>query len=270
MNVGRHQRPKPVYPERLALKLMKESFRERLRRGDRLVGTIVSLDSPEIVEILAASGFDWLFFDAEHAPLTTIAMQRLLQAAGDIPCVIRLADDTNTSIKKALDIGAAGIIVPQVNSAAQAEAIVRGAKYAPVGSRGIGIARANLYGLNLGEYIARANDTTAVIVQAEHIDAVRNIDAIAGVGGVDAVFVGPNDLAASMNKTGQFSDPQVTQAIDRITEACVAQHTRLGIFGLSEEAMRAHIDHGYTLLLYGVDTVTFGRSAQAMSAALRD
>jgi 2-keto-3-deoxy-L-rhamnonate aldolase RhmA len=247
---------------------MTPSFRDRLRRGDRLIGTIVTLDCPEVAEILAAAGFDWLFVDAEHAPLTTIAMQRLLMAAGDLPCVIRLADDNDTSIKKALDIGAAGIIVPQVNSAEQAATVVRRAKYAPAGSRGIGLARANTYGSNLPEYIAQANGTTAVIVQAEHIDAVGQIDGIAAVEGLDAVFIGPNDLAASMNKTGQFGDPEVVAAIERVTEACKARNMRLGIFGASADAIAPHIETGYTLLACSVDTLLLGRAAGALYDAL--
>lgn len=244
---------------------MNESFRQRLIRGDRLLGSLISLDSPEVAEIMALAGFDWLFLDAEHSPLTTLAMQRLIQAAGpDMPCLVRLADDSQVAIKKALDIGAAGIIVPQVNSAAQAEAIVRNAKYAPQGSRGVGIARAHGYGLGFRDYLDRANDQVAVVVQAEHIEAVNQIEAIIRVPGVDAVLIGPADLSASLGKPGQMSDPEVLAAIARVTAACQAAGCPLGIFGVNAAAVRPYIDQGFSLLVVGVDAMLLATAAAGL------
>src|SRR5262249_5083042 len=154
-------------------------------------------------------------------------------AGAAMPCVVRLPVAAEVPIKKALDVGAAGIIAPQVNSAVQAEQIVRLAKYAPAGARGVGIGRAHRYGLKLREYIADANQRTAVIVQAEHIDAVRNIESIVGVEGIDAVLIGPYDLSASLGRLGQVDHPDVVQAIDRVTEVCLQNGVRLGIFGVS-------------------------------------
>jgi len=242
---------------------MKHNFRQRLLEGQRLIGTVVSLNSPEVIEILVKAGFDWLFIDAEHSPLDAGALQRLLQAAGSqFPCVIRIPDHAEISIKRALDMGAAGIIVPQVNSAEQAEKIVGYAKYAPRGSRGVGLARAHGYGFDLDEYIGRANDSTAVIVQAEHIRAVENIREIASVKGVDAVLVGPYDLTASMGIIGQVTDPEVTAAIDTVTAACTQLGVRLGIFGLSANAVENYARSGYTLLTVGIDAVLLGQAAR--------
>jgi len=197
-------------------------------------------------------------------------MQRMLQAAGpETPCIIRLASGDDVPIKKALDIGPAGIIVPQVNSARYAERVVQLSKYSPAGSRGIGIGRAHRYGLKLQEHIKNANDQVAVIIQAEHIDAVENIESIVAVPGIDAVFVGPNDLSASLGKPGQVDDPEVVQAIDRVTQTCLGAGMRLGIFGLSANAVESYIQQGYTLIVAGVDTLMLGQAASRLLSELK-
>jgi 2-keto-3-deoxy-L-rhamnonate aldolase RhmA len=246
------------------------AFRTRLLQGDLLIGTMVTLTSPEVVEIMAEVGFDWLFLDAEHSVFEAREIQALLQAAGAAtPCVVRLPVAAEVPIKKALDVGAAGIIAPLINSAAQAEQVVRMAKYAPAGTRGVGIGRAHRYGLKLREYVASANQHTAVIVQAEHIDAVRNIESIVQVEGVDAVLIGPYDLSASLGRLGQVDHPDVTQAIDRVTEVCLQAGVRLGIFGVSANAVKPYVDRGYTLIVAGVDTMLMGQAAGQLLAQLR-
>ena len=128
---------------------MSTSFRARLRSGERLIAPLVTLNSPAVAELLAEVGFDWLFIDAEHSPLDTAQMQALMQGAGATPCVVRLSASDDLHVKRALDIGAAGIIAPQVNSVEHAQRIVQAAKYAPAGQRGLGIARAHRYGLQV-------------------------------------------------------------------------------------------------------------------------
>jgi 2-keto-3-deoxy-L-rhamnonate aldolase RhmA len=182
---------------------------------------------------------------------------------------VRLASDDEVGIKKALDVGAAGIIVPQVNTAEQAERVVRMSRYPPLGTRGVGLGRANLYGMRLREYLSVANDVLAVVVQAEHVDAVRNIEAIARVPGLDAVFVGPYDLSASMGLTGQVDHPDVVAAIERVASVCQAAGMRLGIFGASPAAVRPYIERGFTLVVGAVDTLLFSQSAVAALGKLR-
>ena len=148
-------------------------FRKRLTNGELLVGTMVTLSCPTVAEILALIGFDWLFLDAEHSTFEARTMQTLLQGAGaDTPCLVRVSSSEEVPIKKALDVGAAGIIAPQVNSVEAAEGVVRFSKYSPEGARGVGIGRAHSYGLTFQEYVDAANQNVAVIVQAEHIKAV--------------------------------------------------------------------------------------------------
>jgi 2-dehydro-3-deoxyglucarate aldolase len=231
---------------------------------------MVTLSCPEVAEVLARAGFDWLFIDSEHSPLEAQNMQALLQGAGPAtPCLVRVSSSGELPIKKALDIGAAGIIAPQVNSAEQAEAVVRFSKYSPEGARGVGIGRAHGYGLRFQEYVATANERVAVIVQVEHADAVQNIESIVRVPGIDGVLVGPYDLSASLGKLGQIDHPQVTSAIDRVTQACRKADVRLGIFGTSSDAVRPYIEKGYTLITVGVDTMMLGQAAKTMLSMLK-
>lgn len=248
---------------------MASSFRARLKAREALVGTIVSLASPEVAEVLSDAGFDWLFLDAEHSPLEALAIQHLLQGAGSTPCLVRLARADEVSIKKALDVGAAGVIAPMVNSAEQAAQVVRWARYAPLGTRGVGVGRAHRYGFKFQEYVSNANDETVVVVQAEHIDAVNNMEAIARVSGVDAIFVGPYDLSASLGHLGEVTHPKVVSAIDHVTQVCQAAQVPLGIFGMSAEAVRPYIERGYTLITVGIDTVLLGNAARQTLAQLR-
>ena len=239
-------------------------LREKLLRGERLLGTIVSVASPQVSELLAQAGFDWLFIDAEHGLLEASAIQDLIRAAGATPCLVRVPSLDEVAIKQVLDAGAEGIIVPQVNSADAAKCAVAYAKYPPLGQRGVGIARAQGYGFELDDYLARANERITVVVQAEHIEAVANIEDIAVTPGVDAVFVGPYDLAASLDRMGRVTDREVVQAIDHITRACQANDTRLGVFGASADAVNPYIAQGFTLIAAGTDTLLLGRGAREL------
>ena len=128
---------------------------------------MVTLGAPEVAEILTKVGFDWLFLDAEHAPFDALSLQRMIQASGVTPCLVRLEASQAVPIKKALDVGAAGIIAPMVNTAEHTAQVVSWCRYAPLGTRGVGLGRAHGYGLNFSEYIETANESVAVVVQAE-------------------------------------------------------------------------------------------------------
>jgi 2-dehydro-3-deoxyglucarate aldolase/4-hydroxy-2-oxoheptanedioate aldolase len=249
---------------------MNHRFRERLRAGDLLVGTLVTLPSPEIAEILAELAFDWLFVDTEHGAFDALQAQSLLQAAGrDYPCLVRVPGGDEVWIKKALDIGAAGVIVPQVNSVDQAERVVRLCRYPPEGSRGVGLARAHGYGHRFQEYVTTANEQVAVVIQVEHVEAVRDVRSIAAVPGIDAVLVGPYDLSASLGFMGQVSHPQVRDAIARIRDACLSERVRLGAFGVDGTAVEPFIDDGFTLIAVGTDALFLMKGAQEALDALK-
>ena len=244
------------------------SFATRLRRGELLVGSIVTLAAPEVAEILSTSGLDWLFIDGEHGPIDFLAAQRLL-IASRVPCLVRVPEASEAAIKRALDIGAAGVIVPMVNSAAQARAVVSFAKYPPRGVRGVGRVRAQGYGFDFARYMATANDETVVVAQCEHVAAVEAIDAIAAVEGLDAVLVGPYDLSGSMGLLGQVDHPDVLAAIARVAAACERAGRTRAIFTASPEAMKAFVAQGYSLVAVGVDVAALGAAARAIVSTLR-
>jgi 2-keto-3-deoxy-L-rhamnonate aldolase RhmA len=245
-------------------------FRERIRSGERLIGTLVTLAAPEVAELMRLVGFDWLFLDGEHTPLEAGSFQRLLQAAGpDLPCLVRIPEAGETPVKKALDIGAAGIVVPMVNSAEEAERVVRLARYHPLGTRGVGLGRAHGYGLRFREYLDGANQGVSVVIQAEHIRAVESMEAVVRVEGVDAVLVGPYDLSASLGRQGEVDHPDVAAAVDRVTSVCRAAGMPLGVFGIDAPAVRPYVEKGYSLLVSGVDTLLLGDAARRLLEELR-
>ena len=245
-------------------------FRKKLKDGELLVGTLITLTAPEVSEIMLDLGFDWLFIDTEHSPYGVQSALAILQATGtQFPCVIRVPSNEDVWIKKALDIGPAGIIVPQVNTPEVAQRVVSSCKYAPAGSRGVGIGRAHRYGLRFQEYVEAANEDIAVIVQAEHIEAVKNIESIVKVPGVDAILIGPYDLSASMGKMGQVTDPEVLEAMERVRKATLGAGLRLGIFGVDAAAVKPFIPKGFTLITVGTDVIFLAKAAREALTALK-
>lgn len=245
-------------------------FRARLKRGDKLLGTMVTLASPAAAEILSQIGFDWLFVDGEHGPLDTGDLLGILQAADSrTPCVVRVPAGDEVAVKKVLDLGASGVIVPQVNTAQQAADVVRFSRYAPLGARGVGLARAHGYGMRFQEYVEAANEQVAVVVQAEHALAAENIEDIVKVPGIDSVLLGPYDLSASLGHTGKLDHPSVVAAIDHITRTCQAAKIPLGYFGVSAAAVKPFIARGYTLIVAGVDTLMLAGGAKRLLSDLQ-
>lgn len=243
---------------------MSNSFRDRLKQHDLIAGTLVTLPCPSVAEILADSGFDWLFLDMEHGPLDVHVVQSILQAVDrQVACLVRVPINDETWIKRVLDLGVSGIIVPQIRTPADAEQAVAACRYPPRGRRGVGVARAQRYGAQLAEYLATANDRIAVVIQIEHIDAVQAIDEILAVEGIDAALIGPFDLSASMGKIGQVQDPEVQAAIEHVRQACQRHGVASGIFTATAEAASAYIDQGFRLIAIGTDTLFLGQAARS-------
>ena len=249
---------------------MRSDFRSRLKSGHTLLGTMVTMPTSVAAEILADVGFDWLFIDGEHGPIETTELLGMLQAVnGRAACLYRVPEAAEVPIKKALDLGADGIITPQTNTVEQVQNVVRWARYAPQGQRGVGLARAHGYGPRFAEYMKSANDQVTVVVQAEHALAAENIEDIVKVEGIDAVLLGPYDLSASLGHTGKLDHPSVTQAIDHITQTCTNAGVPLGIFGVTAAAVRPYIDRGYSLIVAGVDGMLLSSSAGKLLSDLR-
>lgn len=233
---------------------MKTTFIQKLRGPSPLIGTLVSLPAPDVSEMLSLVGFGWLFIDMEHSTLTRADMQRHLQAMrGDCSGLVRVAENNAVCIKQALDLGADGIIIPAVNSAAEARQAVQWARYPPAGTRSVGIGRAHQYGLRFADYVADANATTAVIIQIEHTDAVENLDKILSVKGIDGVFIGPYDLSGSLNRLGDVQHPDVQTAVQRIKTGCAQRNIPVGIFTLNPDAVATEIASGTRFIAVGTD-----------------
>lgn len=221
--------------------MTRDSFHERLRAGERLLGTLVQIPSPEVALTLAREGFDWLFLDGEHGGFGPAETSRTLAAlAGSMPCLLRVPSQDPVVLADAAACGAAGLIVPHVDSVAQAEAAVRAV-------RGRGL----------------------VVVQAESGASVGAIGAIVQVPGVAAVFVGPYDLSASLGIPGQFDHPEFRSAVTILALTCREAKLPLGIFRRTAGEIRPHEAEGFTLLAVGLDGTLLAAGARQMLGELR-
>ncbi len=243
----------------------------RLKAGEPLIGSLVTLPSPDVAEILAHVGFDYLWIETEHAPTDFVHVQSLIQAVGGrCPCLVRIPDGQEVWVKKALDVGCSGIVVPQVRSASQAQRIVTWSLYPPRGQRSVGVSRAHTYGMAFREYVTTVNDELVIVIQAEHREAVQNIESIAEVSGIDAVLVGPFDLSGSLGVLGETDHPRVLAAIERVQGACQAAGVPVGIFAQDVPTARRYLQQGFSLIALGMDAFFLWQSAQAALEAVRE
>lgn len=237
------------------LDLSKNTFKAALATRTQQVGLWSSLCSPLVAEMEANAGFDWLLFDSEHSPIELADMAGILQAAAAGPshCAVRVAWNDLVLIKKALDIGAQTIFVPFVQTVEEAKAAVRAAKYPPAGIRGVaGSTRASGYG-RIPDYIARANDEICVIIQVETIESTKHIPEMGKIDGLDGIFVGPADLAASMGYPGQPTHPEVLAKLKELVGVINAAGKPAGVLTTRADLARQFLDWGFTFVAAGVD-----------------
>jgi len=232
----------------------------------------MQIGHPACAEILANLGYDWVCVDLEHATIGLEATADIFRALERFDCtsVARVPANDPVWIRRTLDAGARGVIVPMVNSAEEAKAAVRSAKYPPQGARGFGYSRANLHGMDFEQYIAGANDEIALVLQIEHKDAIASLDEIAAVSGVDALFIGPMDLSGSMGITGQMDHPDMTAALKAFRRACQAAGVPAGmhIVKPTPQNVRQALADGYTLIAMGQDSLFLEQgAANALRAA---
>lgn len=252
-----------------------KSLRERLLAGESVLGSWINSGSPIVAELMASCGFDFLCVDAEHSAVDLSQVQTLFQAitSGRPECaaLVRLHGVDYAFVKRYLDAGADGVIAPLVRSRNEAEQLVQACKYPPEGLRGLGFCRANDYGMRIDDEYARANNNILIAVQIEHIDAVTNIDEILGVPGVDAVFIGPYDLSASMGIVGQFQHPDYVAALGAIQACCRKYKIVSGIHVVSTDpdAAKTRLSEGYQLLAYSLDITMISTACKNGLAELR-
>lgn len=248
-------------------------LRRKLQSGQPVVGCFVGYPSAETVELCGLLGFDFVMIDAEHGSMTTESAYHMVlaaEASGTTP-LIRAPENNAAAILRHMDIGAAGVMVPQVNSAAEARAVVEAVKYHPHGRRGLGPVRAAGFGVGatLRDYAAAANEETLVICQVEHIAAVEALPEILAVPGIDVLFVGPSDLAQSMGYPGQLDHPEVLAAIERVVATCAGHDVVLAnIAGTAEQANRL-IAQGFRMIGASASGLLAGASRRFLDEIAR-
>jgi 2-keto-3-deoxy-L-rhamnonate aldolase RhmA len=243
--------------------MVANALKHRLAKGEPVVGHWISLPSPSIVELLASYEPDWLLVDTEHGPADWERVEDLLRAmkGTNVVPLVRVTANDPALIKRALDRGAYGVLVPLVSNAEQARAAVAAAKYPPEGIRGVAGTRVNRFGTDLADYFAQWNSQVLVMVQVETIEALENVDAIAATPGVDVLFIGPNDLSASMGLFRQFDHPEYLQAVDRVLKAAARHSVAAGYMAGSAEETLQRIDQGFRFVAGGSDSRLLGVAA---------
>jgi len=233
------------------------NLKQKLKNNELTVGSWIMMGNTMSVEVMALAGFDWLVVDIEHTSIGMETVQLLITTiqANDMKALVRVSKNEEVVIKKVLDIGADGIIVPMVSSKEDAEQAVDYAKYPPVGKRGVGLYRATKYGTNFEAYKKWVNDELVIIAQIEHIDAVNNIDEIVKVEGIDGTIIGPYDLSGSMGYPGEFERDDVKEAVQKVLDRCKKHNMPSGfhVVDTNPESLNQKITQGCTFLAYGID-----------------
>jgi 2-keto-3-deoxy-L-rhamnonate aldolase RhmA len=245
-------------------------MRESLRSGEAVVGTWVSLADPAVAELLAPD-FEFVVLDTEHTPntLETVAnCARAVDAApGDALPIARVAWNDPVRIKRILDLGVGGVMVPMVETPDEAEAAVAACRYPPDGIRGMAAARAHDYGRSFDEYVERANDDVLTILQVETEEGLSNVEEIDAVDGVDALFVGPADLSANLGVLGEWESDAFVDGVERIVTAAQDAGTPVGTLGVDVDQLRAFDSFDYDYVIAGVDAAMLLGGAADLRAA---
>lgn len=247
-------------------------FKRALAAHEFQVGIFLGLADPYCAEIVAGAGFDWLMIDAEHGPndLRTVLAQLQALAAYPVNAVVRTVDHDPARIKQYLDVGVQSLLVPMVESAEQARSLVRAMRYPPAGIRGVGTALARAARWNGVEgYFARADEEMCLIVQVESRAGLDALDEILAVEGVDAVFVGPSDLAASLGYLGNPGHAEVVAAVAGALARIVAAGKAAGVFSADPAAAARYREAGAGFVAVGVDTLLLRNAAVALAQRFR-
>jgi len=246
------------------------SFKSALAAGQPQVGLWLSMADPYLAEVSATAGFDWLLIDGEHAPNDLRGTLAALQAVAPYRSqpVVRVVSGETALIKQMLDIGAKNLLVPMVDTAEQARALVAATRYPPHGVRGVGsaVGRASRWSAR-ADYLEVADDEVCLLVQAESVQALANLEAICDVPGVDGVFIGPADLAASMGYRGRPGHPEVQAAIERAMRVIIARGKAAGTLTSDPALARRYLELGCAFVAVGVDVLLYANSARRLAAS---
>jgi len=241
---------------------------ERIGAGRPRFGMWLASGSSYVAEICAGSGIDWVLLDQEHAPndlRTTLEQLQALAGYPDVDVLVRPPSADPVVIKRLLDIGAQNIIVPMIDDADEAGAAVAATRYPPAGIRGVGSALARASRWNrISDYLSTADSSVSLTVQVETVAGLTHLGDIADVDGVDAVFIGPADLAASMGKLGQPEHADVVSAIEAALATIVAHGKSAGVNAFNEKVARRYVDAGASFVLVGADVALLARGAEQL------
>lgn len=249
---------------------MPEAFKDRMRRGDRLLGFFIGTPSPATVEMAGLCGYDFVIIDTEHGPADIETIENMLRAAAmhGMAGLVRVPDGSVASIQRVLDAGADGILVPHVSSAAIAREVVERALYAAEGKRGVALSRSSSYGVGDSKaYYATRNRHTCVIVMVEDAEALPVVEEIVAVPGLDAVFIGPGDLAASLGHAGDIRHPAVQEAVGTIAAAAQRAGVARATVGRTAEDVRRLVAAGTGMVCFNT-TAMLVAAMQALKAEL--
>jgi 2-dehydro-3-deoxyglucarate aldolase len=242
------------------------SLKQKLKNNELTLGSWITIGHPAVIDIMASAGFEWLVVDIEHTSIDLTTAHNLIATiqANEMKALVRVSKNEEVIIKRILDMGADGIIVPMVKSQADALEAIDHAKYPPVGKRGVGLFRAQKYGLGFDEYKKWVNDELIIIAQIEHYEAVDNIEEIITTDGIDGIIIGPYDLSGSLGYPGEYDRDDVKESIAKVLRVCKEQNIPSGFHVIESDPnkLNERIEQGCTFLAYSLDFFFLGDSAR--------
>ena len=238
--------------------------------GDITIGSWLNLSSPFLTEMMAKAGFDWLVIDMEHGTSGQTELVDLIQVIdlAGLPALVRVGDNNPYLIKRAMDAGASGIIVPMVKTVEDIRAARDALYYPPKGARGVGLTRAHDFGMNFDDYKETAAQNSILIAQIEHVDAIENLSDILNVEEVDGFIVGPYDLSGSIGKPGEFDNPDVVALLNKATEV-IKSHKKPGGYHIvhsDRDLLKRRLDEGCRFVAYGTEMIFMAEKLRDESA----
>lgn len=243
------------------------NLKQKLSKNELTLGSWITIGNSSVVEIMATAGFDWLCIDMEHTSIDLATAKMLITTihANDMKALVRVSKNEEVAIKKVMDMGADGVIVPMVKSKEDAQMAVEFVQYPPIGKRGVGLYKAQNYGIGFDKYKKWVEDEAVIIAQIEHIEAVENIDEILQTEGIDGTIVGPYDLSGSMGYPGEYHRTDVVEAIKIVENACKKHNKPYGFHVIESDPhkLQERIAEGCTFLAYSLDFFFLGNSARA-------
>jgi 2-dehydro-3-deoxyglucarate aldolase len=236
---------------------MNSKLKNKINSGQLTLGSWITLGHPAIAEIFSNSGFDWIVVDLEHSSMSIDQAGELIRVIdlSDVAPLVRLTSNNPDQIKRVMDAGAHGIVVPMVNSVSDALDAISATRYEPFGNRGVGLARAQSYGAKFKEYVDWQNNSPVVIVQIEHISAIENLKEIFKIKEVDGYIIGPYDLSCSMGIPGEFDDPKFIETMQTIKDFGDTANKPGGLHIVEPDKSQLvkSISDGYKFIAYSVD-----------------